>query len=65
MGVEAIASLGERLGTAKVIWEDAGTRTRSAKGLELRLTKRWNEYPSHYDGRKTGKVVMNVQEWDG
>lgn len=42
MGAEAIVSLGERLGAAEVSWEDAGTRTGSAKGLELRLAKRWN-----------------------
>ena len=64
MGVEAKARLGERLGAPEMFGEDAGTRTRGAEGLELRLAKRWNEQVSHYDGSETGAGIRNVQEWD-
>jgi len=56
--------LGERLGAPEMFGEDAGTRTRGAEGLELRLAKGWNEQVSHYDGSETGAGIRNVQEWD-
>jgi len=60
MGVEARVCLGERLSAAEMLWEDAGTRSRGAEGLELRLVKRWNEQVSHSDGSKIGGGIRNV-----
>ena len=37
VGVEEVVRLGKRLGAVEMFWDDAGTRTRGAKGLELRL----------------------------
>jgi len=50
------------LGAAAMFWEDAGSRTRGAEDLVLRLAKRWNKQVSHYDGRETGEGISNVQE---
>ena len=57
--------LGKRIGAAEMFWDDAGTRTSSAVGLELRLAKRWNEQVSQYDVRKTGEGIGNIQEYSG
>jgi len=40
---------------------DSGNALGSAKGLELRLARRWNELLSHYDDSETGKGIRNVQ----
>ena len=64
MRVEAMVCLDERLGAAEMFWEDAGTRTRGAEGLEIRLAKRWKEQVSHYDGSEIGEGIRNVQEWN-
>ena len=53
------------LGAAEMFWDDAGTRTRDSKGLELRLATGWNEQVSHSGVSKTGEGIRNVQKRNG
>ena len=48
------------LGAAEMSWDDAGNRTRGAKGLELRLAKGWNTQVSHENVSKSGEGNRNT-----
>ena len=48
IGVEAMAYMGEWLGTPEMLWECSGIVPRCVWSLELRLVRRWNEQESHY-----------------
>jgi len=54
IGVEAVVSLGKRLGAAEMLRDDARTFARGTKGLELRDGTRIS---------KTGKDSRSVWEW--
>ena len=56
----------ERLVAAEVFWVHSGNALGSAKGLRLRLARRWNELV-HYDDSETGKGIKECSgtEWIG
>lgn len=54
--------MGKRLGAAEMFWEDSGIALVGAKGLELRIARRWNEGMSHYVS-ETGRGIRNAHEW--
>ena len=53
--------LGKGLGAAEISWDNAGTRSRSAKGLEVVLVRRLNKRESHYNVSEADRGIRNIQ----